>query len=311
MGDSSGTTTNIQDLPSWLHPYAENFLSAYSDLSMPGTNQPRGGGSTGAGQPHMLTYDEWWDASGGGSGRGGLPAYGQYMKDFNSGGLAQVPNPLSSSSIRQYDPSLNQQVAGFSPNQLAAIEQMRATGQDITPLLQNAQQQLGSTLAGDYLSPESNPYLKSAYEQAARGVTDQYRTATAPTLAAMSQRVGGGGLPGGSAYQQAGMQQQYGLGRNLSDLATQLYGGNYETERGRQLGAMQMAPGMAQAQYLPAEQLMQAGTLEQEQQQLMYDTLFQNMNRADQYQFNVMNQLATALGASQGGAGSGQSSQKK
>lgn len=96
--------------------------------------------------------------------------------------------------------------------------------------------QLLSTIRGDYLNPASNPYLQDTYNMAAKSLTDNYSMATAPQTAALFGR-GGQAFGDNSGYQQVQAKNQWDLGNNLQNLATNIYGQNYQTERGRQLAA--------------------------------------------------------------------------
>lgn len=116
-----------------------------------------------------------------------------------------------------------------------------------TPLLGPAQDEYMKTIQGGYLSPEANPYLRQTFDQAAQGVTDAYQNVVQPRTA--SAFFGPGSLQGNSAYAGTVGQQQIGLGRSLSDLATNIYGGNYQQERQRQFGAAGAAPGFTQQTY--------------------------------------------------------------
>jgi len=109
-----------------------------------------------------------------------------------------------------------------------------------TPLLDPAQQEMMKTMQGGYLSPGSNPFLDDTFNQASRAVTDAYKNTVQPRNDAMF--FGPGSLAGNSAYQGQVARNQYGLGENLSNLATQIYGGNYQQERGRQFSATAGAP---------------------------------------------------------------------
>lgn len=99
-----------------------------------------------------------------------------------------------------------------------------------------ANQQALNTINGGYLGPNSNPYLRANVDAASKAVADNYKYATAPGTDAQFARAGSFG---GSAHQQTKNMQQFDLGRNLSDLANTMYGSNYNTERGNQLGAIQ------------------------------------------------------------------------
>lgn len=90
------------------------------------------------------------------------------------------------------------------------------TNQTLVP---GALQNLQDTIAGRYLDPASNPWLSSTYDAAARQVT--------PRVNSLFEA---GGRYGSGANQGV-------LGQNLSDLASNIYGTNYQNERTRQLAA--------------------------------------------------------------------------
>jgi len=101
-------------------------------------------------------------------------------------------------------------------------------------LANQARQQQMATIGGQYLSPDTNPYLKANYDAAARAMADQYKYATAPSTEAMFANAG---TFGGSANRQLKSMQEFDFGRNLSDLAAQMYGQNYQQERQTQAQA--------------------------------------------------------------------------
>ena len=122
------------------------------------------------------------------------------------------------------------------------------------PLLPQAQDEMSRTIAGNYLNPLSNPYLRDTYDQAARAVTDAYRSTTEPRTDYLFGR-SGNAFGANSGYQETVARNQFGFGQNLSDLATDIYGGNYGAERNRQsaatLGAPAFATGRTQAAFSP------------------------------------------------------------
>lgn len=115
-----------------------------------------------------------------------------------------------------------------------------------SPLLGPAQDQFSRTIAGDYLNPASNPWLKDTYDQAAKSVTDSYLSTTQPRTDAFFYGANAFG-PGNSAYAETVARNQFGLGQNLKNLATDIYGGNYGRERQNQLTATAAAPDFSQA----------------------------------------------------------------
>lgn len=94
-----------------------------------------------------------------------------------------------------------------------------------------------ATLRGDYLSPDSNPWLKSTYNTSADLVNSRINSI----------------FEGGNRY---GSGQQAGaIGTADTALANQIYGGNYQAERARQAAAISGLPGFnygnAQASMYP------------------------------------------------------------
>jgi hypothetical protein len=134
--------------------------------------------------------------------------------------------------------------AGFNADQNAAFQQYR--DQASSPLLGAASGQLQSTLNGDYLKPESNPYLK--------GMIDQ---ATQRAGGAVNSAFNKGGAWGGSANQEL-------LGRTIGETTNNLNYTNYNAERGRQMTAAGLAPGVNSAQQMNTTNLLGAGNQQQQ-----------------------------------------------
>lgn len=135
-------------------------------------------------------------------------------------------------------------VAPFTEDTLAGMDMARNAANYANPLFDQAQGELSKTMSGAYLSPDSNPYLKGTYDAAAGRMADAYKTGTA---AQTNAAAGFGGAFGGSAQQELQGVQNRAFGDSLGQFANNLYGQNYQAERGRQLGAAQAAPGFAGA----------------------------------------------------------------
>jgi len=101
-----------------------------------------------------------------------------------------------------------------------------------------AEGQMLSTINGDYLDPRSNPYLQETFQQGANAIRGQM----SPSFGHM-QAFGGN----------TGWQNAY--GRALKDFGTNLFGGNYNAERGRQFQATMGGPafgtGQAESAFAP------------------------------------------------------------
>lgn len=161
-------------------------------------------------------------------------------------------------------PYTGQTFAGLNPTQTSALGTITSMGSTPDAGVTAAQGLNNSTIAGNYLSPDTNPYLKATYQAAADPVTASYMTATAPQTASAFARAG---RYGSGSYDNAVGQNERNLGYTLNNLATGIYGGNYQQERQNQLNAAGMAPGLNQASFFNPTQALMAGNQEQQTQQ--------------------------------------------
>jgi len=135
-------------------------------------------------------------------------------------------------------------IAPFTEDTLSGMDMARNAANYNQPLWDQAQNELSKTMSGAYLLPGSNPYLQGTFDAAAGRMADAYKNGTgAQTNAA----AGFGGAFGGSAQSELQGQQSRAFGDSLGQFGLGLYGQNYQAERGRQLGAVQAAPGFAGA----------------------------------------------------------------
>lgn len=86
-------------------------------------------------------------------------------------------------------------------------------------LIGQGQDLLGKTLQGDFLSPDTNPYLDQTFNRAA----DLTRTRLSSEFAGAGRDLGAS-IPARS--------------EELQTLASNIYGGNFQAERDRQIGAL-------------------------------------------------------------------------
>ncbi len=86
----------------------------------------------------------------------------------------------------------------------------------------------GTLLAGDWLKPETNPYLSGMAEAATRGATDNFNRSVLPNLrsAAISQGAYGGSREGVETAVRAAE-----VDKNIRDTYANIYGNNYARER--------------------------------------------------------------------------------
>lgn len=171
--------------------------------------------------------------------------YGQAQNLYNSGGPDYYPNatytPFSPQSQMAMQLGENRALFGSEFDQPAANVAMGAMSGN-SPYTQAGMnslwggslgmQQLAGTANGQYLN--ANPYLDSMFGAATRGLNTQYNNQVMPGVNAT---FGSGGRTGSNAHQTAldMANQQY--GNAVGDMAAGIYGGNYQSERDRQIGA--------------------------------------------------------------------------
>jgi hypothetical protein len=127
----------------------------------------------------------------------------------------------------------------------------------------------------------------------------QFRDATEPGIQAEFARAGSFG---GSAQNQAEGMAQQNLGDTLQNLATNIYGGNYEQERQNQIRQQGLLPGLLDASFAPASELMNIGGVQQQFGQQGLNTALQNQENKYNWPFQLLGQLGAALPTAVGGS---------
>lgn len=124
---------------------------------------------------------------------------------------------------------------------------------------------LQDVLGGQYLDPATNPWLQKTYDAAASGLTRNFNTAVAPSIAA---QMSASGRYGSGAHAAAMGNAADALGRNLASLSSDIYGSNYARERQNMMSALSMMP---QAAALQSQGLLGLGQAQMglQEQQLM------------------------------------------
>jgi hypothetical protein len=156
---------------------------------------------------------------------------------YLKGALGDAANWYSSPYGR--DPFPGSTVVPFSPYTERALGSAANRAINGSPVQAAGNQQLLNTINGDYLN--SNPYLGQTFDLAAGKVRS-----------ALDSQFNKDGMYGSSLHEGA-------MASNLNDLATNIYGGNYEAERQRQMQGMLFAPTAAEADYNDPQHLAQVG----------------------------------------------------
>lgn len=186
----------------------------------------------------------------------------------------------------RYQPYTGQRLAGLTPEHERALTMTAQRAQAGSPVMNAAQQNVASTLRGDYLRPESNPYLDATFQ---RGL-EQVRGALSPNFGHMQA------FGGHSGYNEA-------LARGASDLATGIYGGNYQQERGRQMQAGLLAPQMAESDYRDSQALLGVGDVRREASQDQLNLAYQDFLEQRQHPYQQLGLMGNVLSNAMHGQG--------
>lgn len=143
-------------------------------------------------------------------------------------GIFSTAEGLGKKPLEYYPEST---VEGFTPDQVTAQNLTRTRAMEGSPLLKGAQNYVGDVMGGKYLSPDSNPWLKSTFDRALESSLPQLSTSATAS--------------GRSGSDIAGLVEN----DLRSRLATDIYGGAYNTERGYQNQAVNFAPQLAREDY--------------------------------------------------------------
>lgn len=138
-------------------------------------------------------------------------------------------------------------VAGMTPLQTQGLSEIQNTANGPNPSANAANANMWET-SGALLDPNSNPYLKNTFNLAANSVQNQLATEFAGN--------------GSNVINSLPVQSD-----EMNNLATQLYGGAYQQGLNTMTQASALAPSIQQGTYLPGQQLYQAGSQVQQQNQ--------------------------------------------
>lgn len=179
---------------------------------------------------------------------------------------------LKGSILPSADSIAGQQIANPFNSQmlqgLAGIEALSAGGSPVGRSAENVllnilnNQPAGTDVAntamqGGYVNPAmaetqriamggdvgGNPYLDQAYNNAARQVTQSFRDTTVPALDMAAQQAG---RVGSGQYAAMRNRTEEGLANTLGDVATNIYGGAYQSDQANRLGALSSLAGLGQ-----------------------------------------------------------------
>jgi len=184
-------------------------------------------------------------------------------------------------SQQAYNPYGGQRYADLNQTQQDALGMVQQRAAGGNPLQQAAESSLQQTIQG-----QTNPYLDSMVNKAQQSVLG-----TANQAAVRSGSFGNSGI----AEQAA---------RQMGDVATSMYGGAYESDANRRLQATSMAPTISQAGYQDAAQLLNAGQVQQNQQQQNQDFAYQQYQEQQNLPYQQLAAMSGVFGSNLGNSAS-------
>lgn len=188
-------------------------------------------------------------------------------------------------SNQGFQPYYGQRFADLNGTQqagLGMIERRAGDGQSVVNTAENA---LSQQIAGG-----SNPYLDAMVNKAQMSA-----------MGAGQQAGVRSGSFGNSGIAEATAKQ-------VGDIATNMYGQAYESDAGRRLSAIGMAPTINSAGYQDAQQMLNAGQIRQDQQQQGMDFGFNEFQRAQNKPYQDLAAMSGVFGTNLGGSSTTQQS---
>lgn len=192
-----------------------------------------------------------------------------------------------------FQPYMGQRFAGMNGDQTGAIDMIRQRAQNGSPVMDQA----NSTLMGMLQGGQSNPYLDAMVNRAQQSVVRNYNLGAKPQMESAMVR---SGSFGNSGLQQMQGEQQRALGENLGNVATSMYGDAYNTDRQRQVSALGMAPTFGNQAYSDAGQLMNAGTVQQQNAQNPLDFNYQQFQDQQNLPYKQLQAMGMPFGSNLG-----------
>lgn len=171
-----------------------------------------------------------------------------------------------------------QRYADLNNTQQAGIGMVQDRALNGSATMGNAESNLNQFIQGG----NTNPYLDSMVQKAQDSVKSNFNTSAVNS----------------GSFGNSGLQQQYAAG--LTDVATQMYGNAYNTDQSNRMQAIGMAPTFGNAAYQDAGQLLNAGNLQQQQQQNNLDFGFQQYQDKQNAPYKQLQTIGGVVGQAQG-----------
>lgn len=179
-----------------------------------------------------------------------------------------------------YNPYYGQRFAELNSTQNQALDMMQQRALNGSQTMDNAEEALNANIQGG----QTNPYLDQMVGKAQDSVRSQFNT----------------GAVNSGSFGNSGLQEQF--ANNLGDVATQMYGNAYETDRNRQMQSIGMAQQFGNQAYTDASQLLNAGQIKQDQAQQALDFNYQQFQEQQDLPYKQLAAMSGVFGSNLGGS---------
>lgn len=178
-------------------------------------------------------------------------------------------------SNQAYTPFTGQRFADMNQTQMQGLDAITQRATQGSQTINNAEWQLNDIIAGG----NTNPYLDQMVGRAQDSVRSGFNTAAVNS----------------GSFGNAGLAEQFQKG--LGDVASQMYGQAYETDRGRQMQGIGMAQQFGNQAYQDAGQLLNAGQIQQDQQQQGLDFNYQQFQEQQNDPYKKLAAMSGVFGS--------------
>lgn len=240
---------------------------------------------------------------GGGSGGGGSST--QTVKNEPAAEVKPYLQPYIqqawNNSQSPYEAYQGQRIADLDPAQQMGMNLTSAQALNGFQGQAEGNNNYQAMMRGDFLNPDSNPYLAANVNKAMGDITNNYRTGTKPQTDAAAAR---SGAFGGSAWQQMVQNNERALGDSLGSTANQFYGQNYQNERNNQMQGLGMMGAMQNLGYNDSSKLTGVGDALRNYNQDLLNTQYSDWQEAQNAPYLRQEQFGNALRSTMGAGSS-------
>lgn len=182
-------------------------------------------------------------------------------------------------SNQGFTPYGGQRYADLNPTQQLGIGMVQDRALNGSQTMNNAEGALNQTIAG-----QSNPYLDAAVNKAQMNVLGNANAAGARS----------------GSFGNSGIAEQ--AARQMGDVATKMYGDQYQFDQNQRMNALQLAPTYGNQAYSNAQQLMNAGQIMQDQKQQNLDFNYGQFQEATNLPYKQLAAMSGVFGSNLGGS---------